>query len=328
MPGACTLRILVSTGNWSTATLSQARAYLAATTVGTEVLFAGGWLGGSSSTRSDRVEIYDDSTGTWSIASLSVPRDGIAAAAVGTKALFAGGANSSGVASDRVDIYDASTSTWSTATLSAPRWTIAATNVGNLILFAGGDGGSGYSDVVDIYDDCTGTWTTSTLPEARGYLAAASLGGEAYFGGGRASGGYSDVVDIYRATGVGTNYCSVNPNSSGGPALIFACGSGSIADDDLTLTAAPLPASETYLFFHAQDQVELPFGNGFLCAAGGIIRLGPPMAAISGVATRVLDVPVEVGVPGVRNFQCWFRDPAAGGAFYNTSDAYSISFVP
>jgi hypothetical protein len=33
-------------------------------------------------------------------------------------------------------------------------------------------------------------------------------------------------------------------------------------------------------------------------------------------------------VGGKRNFQYWFRDPAAGGAFFNLSNALSISIVP
>ena len=28
------------------------------------------------------------------------------------------------------------------------------------------------------------------------------------------------------------------------------------------------------------------------------------------------------------NFQAWYRDPAAGGAFYNLSDGLEVSFVP
>jgi len=28
------------------------------------------------------------------------------------------------------------------------------------------------------------------------------------------------------------------------------------------------------------------------------------------------------------NFQGWFRDPPAGGAFFDLSDGYSITFVP
>lgn len=28
------------------------------------------------------------------------------------------------------------------------------------------------------------------------------------------------------------------------------------------------------------------------------------------------------------NFQCWYRDPAAGGAFFNLSDGHEILFTP
>ncbi|WP_394351883.1 hypothetical protein [Spirosoma agri] len=49
---------------WSSATLSQARANIAITNVGTKAFFAGGYLL-TTYTSSDQVDIYDDSTGQW-----------------------------------------------------------------------------------------------------------------------------------------------------------------------------------------------------------------------------------------------------------------------
>ena len=71
-----------ASGTWSTATLSVGRTSLAATTVGTKALFAGGYW-------ATVVDVYDDSTGTWSTMNLSVQRGGMAATTVGTKAIFA-----------------------------------------------------------------------------------------------------------------------------------------------------------------------------------------------------------------------------------------------
>ncbi len=56
------------TGQWSLETLSEGRHGLAATTVGTKAMFAGGQ---GPPGNSDAVDIYDDSTGTWSTATLS-----------------------------------------------------------------------------------------------------------------------------------------------------------------------------------------------------------------------------------------------------------------
>src|SRR3954466_5568130 len=73
---------------WTTATLSQAREDLAATSVGNLVIFAGGATGTGSSAV---VDIYDDSTHLWTTAMLSQARGGLTATSVGTKAFFAGG---------------------------------------------------------------------------------------------------------------------------------------------------------------------------------------------------------------------------------------------
>ena len=123
------------------------------------------------------------------------------------------------------------------------------------------------------------------------------------------------------------NYCSVNANSTGGPALMSASGSNSISANSLTITAAPVP-NQFFIFFFGPNQTEVPFGNGYLCVTGGLTRILPPMMASGNTATRLLDL-IALGItPGTQQFQCWFRDPAGGGAAFNTSDAISISFVP
>ncbi len=188
-----------STGAWSTATLSQARDSIAATTVGTNVIFAGGSTGNSES---NVVDIYDASTGAWSTATLSQARDGIAATTVGTKAVFAAGFSGSEASdpSNVVDIYDASTGAWSTAKLSQARGYLAVTTVGTKAIFAGGvTGNSSHvveSNVVDVYDGSTGQWSTTTLSQARDHLAATTVGAKAIFAGGWNGSSESRVVDL------------------------------------------------------------------------------------------------------------------------------------
>ena len=134
----------------TTATLSQGRDWLSATTVGNKALFAGGY---SNPVMSDVVDIYDADTDTWTAATLSVARSALAATTVGSKAIFAGGCAdaSAGGPSDDVDIYDAHTDTWTTATLSVAHVDLAATTVGNKALFGGGGWYSDERDVVDIF---------------------------------------------------------------------------------------------------------------------------------------------------------------------------------
>src|SRR5262249_17782154 len=129
---------------WSTATLSQGRYDLVATTVGTKALFAGGFM----STGADNdVDIDDTSTPAgqqWSTATLSLPAghaffphgSDLVAMTVGTMALFAEVNLTFGL-NTMVDIYDASTGQWSTTTLRLQALDLAATTVGTMALFAG-----------------------------------------------------------------------------------------------------------------------------------------------------------------------------------------------
>jgi hypothetical protein len=70
----------------TTATLSEGRGFIAATSVADKALFAGGRTTQSLSF-SDVVDIYDADTGIWSTANLSEARSFIAATSVGDKAL-------------------------------------------------------------------------------------------------------------------------------------------------------------------------------------------------------------------------------------------------
>jgi hypothetical protein len=119
-----------TTGAWSTAQLSVARADIVSASVGSVALFAGGnsasasggclWFGNcvkcsrvvqhcvfvhpmrnvylmltTAGGLSLAVDLYNSTTGAWSTAQLSVPRHYLAAASVGSVALFAGGLTAS-----------------------------------------------------------------------------------------------------------------------------------------------------------------------------------------------------------------------------------------
>jgi hypothetical protein len=174
---------------WSTAVLSSSRNRLAATSVGTRALFAGGY--DFAGVPVDDVDLYDDSTGTWSTASLSLARGDLAAASVAGKAFFAGGTGAAG-ASDVVDVYDAASGTWTQSNLSVARPGLVGASVGTKVLFAGGY----WTDVVDVYDTATGVWSVVNLSQMRGELTATTVGSRVYFAGGWTGTG-SDVIDVY-----------------------------------------------------------------------------------------------------------------------------------
>jgi hypothetical protein len=217
------------TPTWSTATLSQPRGALAATSVGGKVFFGGGYDG---SRWSNAVDIYDTTTGTWSTAMLSQASSNLAAASAGDKVCFAGGyAPYSGGTSGKVDIYDTTAGTWSTASLSQPRADLAATSAGDKVFFGGGQGydnGFFYSNRVDIFDTSTGVWSTATLPQGRYRLSATSLGNEVFFGGGW-SGSYSNAVDIFDTTTNGVSGGTLSEprqslSAASADAVVLFCG--------------------------------------------------------------------------------------------------------
>ena len=179
-----------------TPTLSQARQWLSATTVGTKAIFAGGYSGSGGS---NVVDIYDSVANTWAVATLSQARGYLSATTVGTKAIFAGGSPNSGY-SNAVEIYDSSNNSWSTATLSQARSDLSPTTVGTKAIFAGGLSYS-LSDAIDIYDSSNNTWSTATLSQARSDLSATTVGTKAIFAGGSATTSAiinaSNIVDIF-----------------------------------------------------------------------------------------------------------------------------------
>jgi hypothetical protein len=140
------------------------------------------------------------------------------------------------------------------------------------------------------------------------------------------------IAYLYLGSGSpGEKYCIANTNSTGAPADISSSGTTSASAGDLTLTAAPVP-NQPGLFFHGMNAIQLPFGNGFLCASGNIAR-GEVLAVSGNVATYTYDNSgpkhrLGAYIGSTRNFQYWFRDPMAGGALFNTSNAISITVFP
>jgi hypothetical protein len=151
--------------------------------------------------------------------------------------------------------------------------------------------------------------------------------------GARGGPGACDWVDQNALEGAHA-YCNSTRNSSGRSARIRACGSASIAANDLTLVATDCPLNKSGYFFYGFTEAHAPFGNGWRCVGGTIARLKPVLnTGPTGSATRLLDygnlppgVPIAPG--DLRRFQFWFRDPAGGGAATNLTDGLKVFFGP
>ncbi len=141
------------------------------------------------------------------------------------------------------------------------------------------------------------------------------------------------VLDVFLRDreGIGTKYCTSTVNSTGSPADISTSGSASSGAGDLLITSAPVP-NQNGIFLHGMNQTQVSFGNGYLCTTGGV-ALGAVVTGVGNVASYAYDNSgskrsLAAFIGSTRNFQHWFRDPAAGGAFFNTSNAESILIAP
>lgn len=133
-------------------------------------------------------------------------------------------------------------------------------------------------------------------------------------------------------TSSSANYCVGAPNSTGVGAVIGWSGSLSVSANNFTLTCSQLPPNSSHLFFFGPQQTQSTFGNGFRCVTGSVVRLNPPVPATgAGTTTRTVDLTTAPAAgnitPGAtRYFQCWYRNPAAGGAGFNLSDGLGATF--
>lgn len=159
--------------------------------------------------------------------------------------------------------------------------------------------------------------------------------------------GFPDAIDIQsgqsldldangtpdECDGAPTTHCSTTPNSVGAGAGIGFDGSIRISANNFVLTSVALPASQPGIFYLGSSATYSPFGEGIRCVAGPITRLPVVSSDANGSATYAVDfnLPPLSGaiLPGApTSFQCWYRDPAGGGAAFNLSHALTVSFVP
>ncbi|MAF64098.1 MAG: arylsulfotransferase (ASST) [Planctomycetes bacterium] len=127
-------------------------------------------------------------------------------------------------------------------------------------------------------------------------------------------------------------FCSTSPNSNGAGARMGFEGTTSVTANDLVLEATAAAVGMPGIFYFGPDQIELPFGDGFRCIGGSVLRLPVVVTDGSGDASFALDFTDPGQAASVIaggdtwNFQFWFRDPAFGGATFNLSDALEVPF--
>jgi len=129
-----------------------------------------------------------------------------------------------------------------------------------------------------------------------------------------------------RADSVGSSYCLANVNSTGFAGELWARGSEEVSDNYLVLHAENVP-NQFGIFFAGPNQIQMPFGEGYRCVGGSVMRIGGPLLPSGNQVTKVVDLdllsPELLDQP--LNIQYWHRDPLAGGSNFNLSGAISLN---
>ena len=123
-----------------------------------------------------------------------------------------------------------------------------------------------------------------------------------------------------------------------GGAILTTSGTAgaSIGTDSLVLTATDIPGPG--LFFQSSGLLAAPanFGDGHLCAAIGLLRLGVvfPTAGVASYPGGVSPTPIHIqGLASngdIRHYQCWYRSVpglcSAGN--YNLTQGLTLMWGP
>jgi len=147
---------------------------------------------------------------------------------------------------------------------------------------------------------------------------------------------------FWNATGIGTPYCQVNPNSTGLPASLIGGGSADALENDFVLIAGDLPPNQFGFFVNSTQMGFVPNigtnGSGNLCLSGAIGRFNRPGEILFSGAAGRFDLVVDLTeVPRSSNtvsvmagetyfFQAWFRDINALGQSSNLTNGLEVTF--
>lgn len=129
-------------------------------------------------------------------------------------------------------------------------------------------------------------------------------------------------------------FCVSSPNSVGPGAVMFAAGSTRISQNDFTLNTNGLPPGTIGIHYVGNAATGgVPFGNGVNCVTGSVLRFGVSTSDLLGGQAYQVDFDTYPGNQMSADgtpwyFQFWYRNPAGGGAGFNTSNGVAVSFCP
>lgn len=224
--------------------------------------------------------------------------------------------------------FERSGSTWSLAAsfppgiVNLPRHNLSLSGDRAALLRSAGPG---RSEDLFFYERGPGGWSaTPALALENFCMRSIAADGESLLAGCPQFGGSDGAAILHQIAPDALRRCTSLPNSTGFPAEIAANGCASASAGELHLRATPVP-NQPGIFFFGTEAIELPFGNGFRCAGGEVVRLAPTQAQDGVLEQQVSLAGLGFGAGDVRQVQGWFRDPAAGGAGFNLTDALELT---
>jgi hypothetical protein len=128
---------------------------------------------------------------------------------------------------------------------------------------------------------------------------------------------------------------AVNP----GGAEFRASGCAGLTGNSLQFDVTGLPPGGAGLFFYGRgdQQIQVPFGNGWLCVGGSLVRI-PPVLPVSagGTVSLAIDLtsptfstgPNVVTPASTWIAQFWYRDVGSGPSTSNLSNGQHLTIVP
>ena len=146
----------------------------------------------------------------------------------------------------------------------------------------------------------------------------------------------SVTADVIAPGGAFTNYCAVNPNSTGNPALIAGGGSPDVLANDLYFDITQLPVNVFGYMLMAQSTAFVPnFGGsmGNLCLGSPQVRFSGDVLTSGGTGTMSFAVD-NTSLPqgavfqagDTWYFQLWYRDQHFIPATSNTTAGVQVTF--
>ncbi|MEM6672724.1 MAG: hypothetical protein AAF726_07755 [Planctomycetota bacterium] len=150
-----------------------------------------------------------------------------------------------------------------------------------------------------------------------------------------------DLEASISGAGIGSNYCTANPNSSGAIGLMRAWGSTSVTSNSVTLRAEDLPRGSAAFFLNSRNQGFVPLAGGSegnLCLGGDVGRHDDDIlnAGIEGTIELTIDLDalpqptgfVRATAGQTWRFQAWYRDLVGGSVTSNLTNGIRITLTP